>query len=202
MCSFYNPNVQSAYESDQKIFVKLEKMSLAEYSIVYSLADGFDILDLPDLNLKNQLFFEKFENLNQQQNLMYVDRFFPQVLADLALEVLLGNVGSLSDYIHAPKSFVVPDIDDEELYYNYKLKDFIEYLLYSDIALTKASSGNKNYEQFSLAKNILAEFGYCSLYERLKLYDYLMLNLQIRVSVVNSSLVENELVLRIKIGVE
>jgi len=200
MCSFYNPNVQAAYESDQKIFVRLKKMSLAEYSIVYKVNDGCNISDLSDFNSKCQLLFVQFESLNQQQNLGYVDEMFPQVLADMALDVFFGNVHCLSDYIHVPKDFVVPEIEDEELYYNYKLRDFIEYLLYSDIALTQASAGNRNYEQFSCAGNLSGDFGYYSLYERLKLYDYLMFNLQIEIDKVKTVLVGDKLIIGLKMG--
>ena len=200
MCSFYNPNVKATYESDSR-FVHLKKMDLAEYGIVYKINDCCQITKLSDFNQKNQLLFQRFVILQQQWNLMYVDSVFPQILADLVLDVFLGNITCLEDYVTASKQFTVSELLDAELYYNYKLRDFIEYLLYSDIAKTQESSGSKNYDKIFGTTNTHNEIEFYTLYERLKLYDYLMKNMQLEIDMQKCCLNDNKTTIYLKIKV-
>lgn len=200
MCSFYNPNVQATYESDTS-FVHLKKMELAEYGIVYRINDCYDVTELSDFRLKHQLLFQHFVNIQQQRNLMYVDSVFPLILADLGLDVFLKKIKSFEAYVPAQKQFSAPDLLDAGLYYNYKLRDFIEFLLYSDIAQTQKCTGIRNYDKIFGAAGTEDELEFYTLYERLKLYDYLMANMHLEIDLQKSGMTENEVTLYLKIGV-
>jgi hypothetical protein len=200
MCSFYNPNVQATYESDTS-FMHLKKMELAEYGIVYRINDCYHVTELSDFRLKQQLLFQRFVNIQQQRNLMYVDSVFPLILADLVLDVFLQKIKSFEEYVPVQKQFSAPDLLDAGLYYNFKLRDFIEFLLYSDIAQTQECTGLKNYDTVFGAKNTEDELEFYTLYERLKLYDYLMKNMQLEIDIRKSELTDTEVTLYLKIGV-
>lgn len=200
MCSFYNPNVKATYESDTR-FVHLKKMNLAEYGIVYRINDCYHFTELSHFRLKHQLLFQRFVNIQQQRNLMYVDSIFPLILADLGLDVFLGNITNLQEYINASKQFAISELLDSELYYNYKLRDFIEYLLYSDIALARESTGSKNYDKIFGTKTTTDDLEFYTLYERLKLCDFLMENIQLEIDMQKSKLVGNKVNLFLKIRV-
>ncbi|MBP6610409.1 MAG: hypothetical protein KA206_04890 [Paludibacter sp.] len=67
----------------------LNAKRLASYSLVYSVNYLDSIRQLSDLCSKEQVRVKQFESFYQQTNLVHIDMLFPNVLADMALDVFL-----------------------------------------------------------------------------------------------------------------
>ena len=179
--SFYNPNIQRAFEEDKREFIQLKGVTLATYTIVYRINDCYVFTDLSHIHSKFQLLFQRFENLHQQRNLMLVDSVFPVLMADIALEVLLGNVCTLQEYICSKKTLKMVSNGYEELFLPYKFHDFIELLVYSDIASKHSSKVERDFHRIYCCKSTADELEYFTLFERLKLSDYLMREMRLEI---------------------
>jgi hypothetical protein len=200
--SFYNPNIQRAFDEDERDFIQLKGLTLATYVIVYRINDGYSATDISQIHSKFQLLFQRFGNLHQQRNLMMVDSVFPVLMADIALEVLLGVVRSLREYIGSEKTLkIVPD-GYEELYLPHKFHDFIELLVYSDIASKHSSKVERDFRRIYCRKSTADEFEYFTLYERLKLYDYLMREMRLEIDWEKSGIKGHEARLCLRLRVE
>jgi hypothetical protein len=200
--SFYNPNIQRAFEEDKREFIQLKGVTLATYTIVYRINDGYVVTDLSHIHSKFQLLFQRFENLQQQRNLMLVDSVFPVLMADIALEVLLGSVCTLREYIGSEKTLKMVSDGYEELFLPYKLHDFIELLVYSDIASRHSSKLERDFRRVYCRKNTADELKYFTLYERLKLYDYLIREMRLEIDWEKSDIKKHKACLCLRLRVE
>lgn len=127
-------------------YTSLNSKRIASYSIVYrsNYVDG--VKHLSDLKSKDQVRACMFESFHQQNNLVYIDMLFPNVLADIALEVFFNKVFTFDDYIQLPKSYQLFDNERDKQFFATKIPLFVDYLLYSDIAIDTFSSGTLNHD--------------------------------------------------------
>lgn len=121
--------------------ITLNDKVLASYNIVYKANFKDDILCLSDLVHKNQVRASEFESFYQQNNLIHVDMLFPNVLADIALEVYLGKVSNFNSYLIREKTFQIIDIESDKYFFKSRIERFVDFLLYSDISELKSSTG-------------------------------------------------------------
>lgn len=172
--SFYNPAVRNVYENRQYRFAGIRKRVLAEYGIVFLQKNE-------SINLISavQLLPVRFARPYQQDNLMQIDSMLPLVIADLVANAWLGAIHTPKEYLYLPKEMHQPDIENDILYYGNMLREFIESLLYTDIARKPTWLGDKNYSKTYTRSTKPGQTGYDTLFDRLKLRDYLLDNLEI-----------------------
>lgn len=185
--SFYNPNIQSAFEADFNEFIVLHDLCLAAYTFVFRISEGCSVNTVADLKAAYQLNFVRLDNDIQQRNLALVKDNFVTLLAQIALEVLLGRVNSFDDFLQNKLEYT-PEIErNEVLYMADTIQDYIELLLYSDINADKQSKGERDFT--ALLGMCSSNSGipvFYSLYDRLKLYS--RLRKEIRLEVDSNSL--------------
>jgi hypothetical protein len=124
------------FPSSEKV-IPLKNKLLAEYRIVYHINEGYAIKRLVAFSGRYQLLFTRYQSKVQHKNLMQVDSIFPNLLADVALDVLLYKVNSFSEYIQREKSIIVISPKIDKSYFRHIFKSFIHCLLFSEIASAK-----------------------------------------------------------------
>lgn len=165
--SFYNPNIQRAFDEDKIEFVQLKGQIFAEYKIIYLANEDCNVMDLSSLQ------FLRFENKHQQSNLLFVDKVFPAILAEIALEAFAGRVHSFAESISSKESLETADNEYDLLYFANKINQFLELIAYSDIASKHRSFGITNFNRIYCMRHSSNESEHYTLYSRLKLYEYL-----------------------------
>jgi len=203
MCSFYNPNIQAEFEADKREYIHLSNLTLANYKIVFKMSDGCHVVDKDDLRAAYQLDFVRFVDKWKQINLSLVDKSFAELLAAISLEVLTGRVKSFEDYVLLKLSMETETDRNNALYTGDKIQDFIELLIYSDIAENKPSMGLRDFTRIfkTEKKNKLELTNYYTLYERLKLYAWLRKELVLEIDREKIQLKDREVLLQLKIRV-
>lgn len=199
--SFYNPNIQKAFDKDEYNFIKLTGLTFGTYKIIYRISDGFSVVNIYDLREKHQLNFVGFDNRIQEQNLTLVDKTFPALLADIVLEALIGKVTSLRDFIIRNQPFNSMIEQYKALYEGDRIQDFIELLVYSDIAAKHISKGERDFTKIFKRRKTANEFEYFTLFERLKLYDYLKIKMKLEIDKKKTEIKGREVILFLKISV-
>jgi hypothetical protein len=125
---------------------------------------------------------------------MFVDSIFTNILADVVLEVFIENANSFNDYINSKYKIKIVEEKQEERYFKYKFSDFINMLLYSDIASEQIYKGTEQTDRVYCVKNNLGELEYFSIYERvtlqLKLLQELVLEIDFNLSSISNQEVE------------
>lgn len=169
--TFYNPNIQDFFEADKRNYVFLQGVQLASYAINFRVSEGCSVKSVNDVRAPYQFEFLSFENDFQFKNLQLIKPDFPQILAEITLEVLAGRVRTFEDYLLLQLSFAGEAHRNEVLYIGDYLQDFIELLIYSDIVDDKLSSGERDYTKIlGVVDRIDNKPVYYNLYERLKLF--------------------------------
>lgn len=191
-----------ALENGRPNFVNLKGKLLGEYKIVYHINNCYSIKSLSGIKFKNQLLFQKFSSKNQQMNLVLVDSFFPVILADLALEVLLNEKISFHQYIQTKKTMVVIDSRTDKDYFKYKFFMFIHHLLYSEIASEKVCKGETMTEVVYCLKGRVEKIDFYSYYEQCKLQLLLLKKLKLEIDLGRSTISKDSVSLCLKIFVE
>lgn len=199
--SFYNPNIQETFDNDSRNFVVLKDMTFGFFEIVYSISIDYKVKELLDIQHKEMLNYAKFKNNYQHYNLQLVDHSFPELLGDIASEVFFGNINSFQDYILNKKPFQSIFEEYEVLYLSDKIQDFIELLVYSDIASKHKSKGDRDFSKIFQQKNIIDEPRYYTLFDRLKLYDYLKKEIKLAIDMNKSTINGTKVTLCLKIFV-
>jgi len=193
-----SPQLQESKHPD---FIKIQGQTFAEYTIIYHINDCYAIDELSKFRDKHQLLFQKFKNNKQQFNLALLDSRFPNIVADLALDVFLNNVTSFNDYILSKKSIIVIDTVIDEAYFKYKFFLFIHYLLYSDIASTKTLyKGEVETNKVFCIKNANGEIDFYSIYDQNKLQLLLLNKMKLEIDTNASSISKTEVRLCFKIS--
>ena len=200
--TFYNPNIQAKFEEDERSFVQLTGQTFARYVIVYTMEEGTEGVDPFDPDSTCWLSFLRYESAHQQRNLTAVHSFFGILLADIALEVLTGRVSTFWDYILQTMAKKTPATQYEALYMGDKIQDFIELLVYSDIASKHESAGERDFNRIFCVKKEADEPLFYTLYERLKLYDFLKREMRLSIDRKQSKVCGNEVHLCLKMAVE
>lgn len=160
-------------------FIHLRDNILGEYHFIYHINDGFSIDQLSDFSGKEQLFFQKMDSKTLQMNLMMVDSIFPLILADVVLEVFLNDVSSFYEYSQLKNKIAINDLKLESRYLEYKFKNFIHYLLFSDIASQSTFNGKIFLSNVYYSKNQKGELKYYSIYEQKELQELIYQELKL-----------------------
>jgi hypothetical protein len=126
---------------DKQSYLPLNGRTVCSYSICYKINEDVQLDDSLLLSTKKDLIVRSFSSLNKQRNLIFVDMIFPNILADIVLEVFINNIHTLADYIILPKTYRIVDEKYDTLFFNDKLREFVKMLLFSDIQEEKLSSG-------------------------------------------------------------
>ncbi len=173
-------------------FIPLNNKVFAEYSLVYRINDAYTIKDFAGLINKHQLLFQKFENKQQQLNLMFVDSVFVNILADVAVGVLLKKVNSFASYMSWKDKSRPFDMLDEGNYFAYKFSDFIHLMLYGDIASTQPYKQELHTDSVFCFRNTTGELEYFSIYEQQALQKRLLQKMKLEVDYDRSSINRQE----------
>jgi hypothetical protein len=173
-------------------FIPLNNKVFAEYSLVYRINDAYTIKDFAGLINKHQLLFQKFENKQQQLNLMFVDSVFVNILADVAVGVLLNKVNSFASYMSWKDKSRPFAMVDEGSCFAYKFSDFIHLMLYGDIASTKPYKQELHTDRVFCFKNETGELEYFSIYEQQVLQNILLQTMKLEVDYDRSSIDRQE----------
>ncbi len=164
-------------------FINLTNRQFAKYDIVFRINDGFSLKSIGDFNFKEQLLFQRFKNINQQLNLMLIDSVFPVILADIALLVLLGKIKNLNDYLNSNERIIFPQIINDKIYFERKIMDFINGLLYGEVGGKVVWNGDTDNKRVFCIKNMNGELDFYSILERNKLLELLKSKLKIQVNI-------------------
>ncbi len=177
-------------------FIHLNDLVLGEFGITYRLNDGFDINDLLQVSMKEQLLFQKMVSRNQQLNLMMVDSIFPLMMAEMATVVLLKGPMTCKQYVQTGNSVY------GEFLMTHKLHQFIHHLLYADIADERPFSGKLDYERVYYRKGLNEEIEYFPVFEQQKLQTLLYNNGIMEIDLGKSILTEEEVALVLHVGMD
>lgn len=186
---------------DSPCFIPLNNKHIAEYSLVYHLNDAYSIRNLSQIQNKHQAFFQRLEIKNQQLNLMYVDSIFVNILADLALDVLLNNVKTFNQYIETQFKIRLVRKEDETRYFQKKFSDFIQLILYSNIGEKNISDGKISTDRVFCFKNNQNQLEYYSIYEQYDLQQKLMSELKLTINKSATKIQNHELKLVLKMTI-
>lgn len=180
--TFYNPNIQAAFDADEREFILLSDVELARYVLVFQLREGCSISGVDELRALYQLEFVKLANNVQRENLRYLKEGFAAVLADITLEVLTGRVSSFEEYLTQKLTLRTEKERNEVLYVGDSIQDFIELLVYSDISGKKPSSGERDFTRIFGATDESGGYPiFYSLFDRLKLYARLRKEIKLEI---------------------
>lgn len=182
--SFYNPNIQKAFDADQRLFIKLENITLATYNICFKVSDGCSVNKLADFHAAYQLHLLKFSEEFKLFNLQLVDKDFPNLFIEIVKLVFVGKINTFADYLTLKSSFQLSLDNHTMTYLGDRIQDYLELLIYSDISENKASRGERDFTKiFHFNQNESPELQqYFSLYERLKLYNWLREHIKLEIS--------------------
>lgn len=200
--TFYNPNIQSAFDADEHAYIELRNRDLASYTIVYKINEGCSVSAPDDIKAGYQVRFLRYENDTLQQNLKSVHSGFDFLLAEIALEVFIGHVNTFEDFLNFNLQFTPSKEINNVLYIGDFIQDFIELLVYSDIAENKPASGVRDFTKLlgvSSAHNNKPVF--YNLYDRLKLYARLRKEIQLEIDRKNVLLAGRELTIELRLCV-
>lgn len=163
-------------------FINLTNRQLAEFEIIFRVNDGYKLNNIGDFKFKEQLLFQRFKNKNQQLNLMLIDSVFPIILADMALLVILGKVKNLNDYLISNERIICPQIINDKIYFERKIMDFINGLLYGEVGGKNVWNGDTDNRRVFCIKNTIDEFDFYSIFDRNKLLELLKSKMKIEVN--------------------
>lgn len=185
----------------QPNFIHLNKITFAEYVIIYHINDCFSIRELSSIHSKHILLFQKFKNKVQQINLMIIDTIFPIIIADVATSLLIKKVASFKQYaISSDKYLLGFDIPVKNYYFQYKFHKFINYLLFSDVASDNPSKGEIQTDKVYCLKNDSEEIKYYSIFEQRELQELLFEKIVLSIDPIKSNISKQEVHLTFKIS--
>lgn len=160
-------------------FINLTNRKFAEYEILFRVNDVFELNSINDIKFKEHLLFQRFKNKNQQLNLMLIDSAFDLILADIALLVLLGKITNLKDYINSKERIVFPQIINDKDYFERKIMDFINGLLFGEVGGKKEWNGETDNRRVFFIKNPNDELVFYSIYESKNLFELIKSKMKI-----------------------
>lgn len=200
--SFYNPNIQSAFDADKRAFIVLKNTILATYTLIYKIQEGFNILNISDLKAPYQLKFVQIENKIQQQNLSLVNENFVELFAEIALEVLIGRVNCFDDFVSQKLDYMTETNRNEVLNCYDSIQDFIELLVYSDIANKFPSTGERDFTKIlGVVNESDTHPVFYTLFERLKFYAYLQKKMKLKINKNSIKIQDRQVTIHLKLSV-
>jgi hypothetical protein len=169
-------------KANSPTFIHLKKKLFAEYNIIYHINDSYSIKDLSKVCGKHQLLFQKFDNKVEQLNLILIDSIFPNIIADVAYEVLLNRVKSFNDYIYLKKDFTIVDKKQDVNYFKHKFNSFIQLLLYSNITTEQVCRGEMKTDIIYYMKDNSQELKYYTIFDQNKLSELLVEKMELQIN--------------------
>jgi len=197
-----NPFLQKQLEENKHILIKLEAKVFAEYQIIYHIKNCCSINELSTFSNKLQFQFLKFTGKQQQLNLIYIDSYFVEILADIALDVFFCKVSTLHDFIQLIKQMKCTENEFEMQCMSRKLHSFVSLLAYSDIASEKTSKGEEFTHRIYGLKNASGETDFYSIYDRNKLIKLLFHTMKLNIDISKSYILGDNVNLCLKIYME
>lgn len=169
-------------------FINLKNIEINEFKILYQLNDIYSTKKLSDIKNKNQLLFQKYAIITQQLNLSVFETIFPEILADITIETFLNNVRTFNEYmILQNKSFSIKESRSKN-FLKYKLRLFINYLLFSNIDSESVFNGKLYNDRIYCLKNNSNEIKYYSVLDQNELLKLLFDKLILQINNKNSFL--------------
>lgn len=200
--SFYNPNIQAAFDADTVNYICLKNRDIVRYKMIFKIKDGCTVNDKECIQSPYQLEFICFHNANLFDNLTLITPEFPSFLAEIALEVLAGRVDTFESFLLQKIALTGESKRNEILYLGDQIQDFIEMLIYSDISNNYRSDGKRDFTKIFGCRDDEDKPRFYTLYERLKLYARLRKEIKLVVDrnsiTLNQRLVTLDLNLRIE----
>ncbi len=160
-------------------YINLSNRQFAEYKIVFRVNELHKLNNIGDFRFKEQLSFERYENNNLQSNLMLLDSNLQIIIADIALLVSLRKINNLNDYIYSNERISFPAIKNDKSYFERKIMDFLNGLLYGEVAANDIWNGDTDGKRIYCYKNRNNELKCYSIYESMALYDLLKNSMKI-----------------------
>ncbi len=185
-------NTSAFMQSKKANFIHLKEVLFAEYNIIYRVNDCYSIKNLSKITLKQQLLFQKFENKNQQMNLVLVDSIFPNILSDLVVEILTKRISSFDEYINLKRNYFLFGEEQDKQYYKYKFQTFIHYLAFSNISGFKVCKGEIYADKVYYKKKNDQEIEYYPIYSLKELQNMLLDKIKVKVNHSKSSIFNKE----------
>ncbi len=172
-------------------FIHLKDMQFAEYNIIYRVNDCYRINNLDQVTGKHQLLFQKFQNKIQQLNLILVDSIFSNIMADLALEVLLQKAFSFNEYVGLRKDNIKVNRKWDKNFYRYKFNSLVHYLAFSNIDTKEVCKGEIDTNRIYYRKNDKEGIDYYPIYCLDKIQKILLNEVKLNVNY-SKSLISNQ----------
>jgi len=173
-------------------FIHLKDLVRIEYEFIYHINDGYSIDNLRDFSSKNQLLFQRLGSKQQQMNLMMVDSIFPILLSDAVIDIFLYGVNSFSQYVDRKNNDIVVNTQFASGYVEYKLKQFIYFLLFSDLNLDAPFHGHTDNTKVYYLKNGQEEVCYYSIYDLKELQCLLVGKMKLTVNRAKSYILKQD----------
>jgi hypothetical protein len=181
-------------------YIHLKAKTFAQYDIKYHINDCYSVKQIISFHGNDQLLFQKFENRIQQMNLVIVDSIFPILLADVAIETLLGRVSSFAEYVNLRKEYRFCTHKHATEYLNYKFRFFINYLLFSNISTQKVCNGDIRTDIVYYWKKENKELEYFTIYDQHKLQDILLQKMKLKINFKKSFISDREANLNLQLS--
>lgn len=188
-------------ETTQPNFIHLKNITFAEYNFIYHINDGYNVKELTKFNDKNQLLFQKISNKVMQMNLMMVDTVFPLLIADVVMAVFLEKFVTFQEYADAKKKIFLCDKEYDSELLEYKFRQFIHYLLFSDIFSKKVFKGTINSDNVYYLKDENGELKYYTFYEQNELQEIMFHKMKLEIDLKKSFLRKEEVEISLKISI-
>ncbi len=189
-------------KAHQNEFLNLIDLVLMECPISYHCNEVYSFKKIEDIRSKHQLLYQRFQNRSQLLNLAMVDSAFPNIMADMALEALINGTSSIEEYLCRQKSIIIIDYKTDHQYFLRKFRNFINLLLYTNIAAKKIANNEINSRKVYCYKESNEMIKFYSIYEQVDLEKLLLEKLKIKIEYKKSSLSKRKLNLCLKIFME
>jgi len=199
--SFYNPSIQSCFESDQFQFIIVKDYLVASYSILHHVKSEYSLLSMNDIIDAFQLDFIKFLSYNQQKNFSLISQSFHLLVAEIALNVLFGKISSFDSYLQSNIDSSDKIVSLKAIFLREYIIEFIEYLVFTNIGSTNLCDGTKDFS-ILMGKTLYNSMKFpvfYNLYDRLKLYDRLQREFILEVN--QKSLIGSDFILNFTIRI-
>ncbi|MFZ4582969.1 MAG: hypothetical protein ACOYM7_10000 [Paludibacter sp.] len=182
--------------NDNHNYITLNGTTVANYAILFQLKKDISVSLLTS---KQQISAKRFQLFNQQNNLIFVDMIFPNILADIALEVYFGNTSTFAAYMTLPKTYTIINEKQDTRILNIRIRKFIEFILFSDIQTDKLSSGELNYNQYFRFTDDSSILFYSNL-NYTDLIELCFERMKLTIDHPTSTIINNEIVINLQIS--
>ena len=171
---------------------------LAGYSIVYKTNLISSISTFDDITDKSFLRPHSFEFFHQQNNLVFIDFRFPNILADLVLDVFFDCSNSIKQYIDSKLDASVECLKFDNLNIYSLFEKFFYYLFFSDISSPHYSVGSINTQVIYKIDNgsSVNEFNYLTYDNQ---FELLLPQFNVRINFEKCYIYKDEVVLNLEV---